>query len=317
MMEYRHIPVLLREVIDSLELEKGDMVVDCTLGGAGYAQVLAEKVGPTGRIFAFDLDGLAIANAEQIKKEKGLDQLILIHDSFHNIQEALEGLGVRGGLKAIVMDLGLSSAQLDDRRRGFSFQHDGPLDMSFGGSGEEFNQTSDIVNSWKEERLAAILRDYGEERHSRSIARAIVKARREKRLERILPFLEIIRSAIPVAYANDKRIHFATRTFQALRIASNDELEGLRRTLPLALELLAPGGRLAVVSFHSLEDRIVKEFIRKESRNCLCPPELPVCRCGHEARLRPIVKKPIVASRQEEKSNPRSRSAKLRVAEKI
>jgi 16S rRNA (cytosine1402-N4)-methyltransferase len=316
-MEYKHVSVLLEEIKSGINLAAGDKVLDCTLGGAGYTLALAQIVGPKGKVFAFDLDPMAIENAEKLIAEHKIGTIQLINDSFHNLAPRLEALGESGGFQAVVMDLGLSSAQLDDKRRGFSFLHDTSLDMSFGGSGETENRTKDIINYKKEKELENIIRNFGEERFAHSIAKAIVKHRREKEITSSGQLIEIIASAVPGSYRNDKRLHYATRTFQALRIATNEELERLEQALPAALSLLRPGGRLAVVSFHSLEDRIVKNFFRNESRDCLCPPELPICSCGHSAQVRLISKKPILASEEEKKKNPRARSAKLRIAEKI
>ena len=263
------------------------------------------------------MDELAISNAEKIIKSEYLDNVTLINDSFHNLKSNLQDLGVEENFSAVVMDLGLSSAQLDGRKRGFSFQVDAPLDMTFGGSGEGSSITQDIVNYKKEKELEIIISQFGEERFARRIAGAIVKARRIKEIERSGELLEIIREAVPKSYVNSNKLHFATRTFQAIRIASNDELTRLEEVLPQALDVLGLGGKLAVVSFHSLEDRIVKQFLKAESRDCICPPEIPICVCDHKAKIKIVTKKPVIAGKEETKNNPRARSAKLRVGEKI
>ncbi len=319
-MNYIHKSVMLKEILDNIDLKKGDKVVDCTLGGAGYTSAFSVKVGSKGRVISFDLDNLAIKNAEKIIKDNNYDNITLINDSFHNLK-----LGIKKifkdedvqNFKAVVMDLGLSSAQLDDMSRGFSFLKDAPLDMTFGGSGEDKNTTQEIINNKSEKELEKIIKNYGEERFAKNIALGIIKARRIKKIQRSQELVDIIRGSIPGSYAQNSKIHFATRTFQAFRIASNDELSRLKKVLPQALDILKLGGKLAVVSFHSLEDRIVKHFFKMESRDCICLPEIPLCKCGHKAKIKIITKKPLAASKEEIKNNPRARSAKLRIAEKI
>ncbi len=313
-MEYRHIPVMLSEVLNFSAVQLGDKVIDCTLGGAGYTQALAEAVGETGQVFSFDLDPLAIKNAQTIIHKKKIKNIKLINDNFANLQNNLLQLGQTNDFQAIVMDLGLSSAQLDDEQRGFSFRFDAPLNMSF--AGEHNNKTEEIINLYSEKKLEKIIREYGEERYAKNIARAIVIARQSVAIKTTKELVEIIKKVLPYKYRYNSRIHFATKTFQALRIASNEELDNLTKVLPQALNLLRSGGRLLVVSFHSLEDRIVKNFFKKESRDCLCPPEIPVCRCEHQAQIKIITKKPVLATQEENEKNPRARSAKLRVAEK-
>lgn len=314
-MQYKHISVMIREVLQALNPKPGDNFIDCTLGGAGYTVELAKRVGPEGKVLSIDLDPMAIENAKKRLKEENLNNVILVRDNFKNIREVVQENWLQGGasFSGVVLDLGLSSAQLDDRSRGFSFQADTPLKMEFG---EGVNSTEEIVNEWREKEIEKILREYGEEKHAHSIVNAISEARRKDRITSTGHLLEIIKSAVPTGYTNQK-IHFATRTFQALRMATNGELENLENVLPDALALLKPGGRLVVVSFHSLEDRIVKEYFKKEGKDCLCPKEAPTCHCGHKKQIEIITKKIMAPMRDETKMNPRARSAKLRVAEKL
>jgi len=326
-MEYIHVPVMLKEIIEYLQPREGQVFFDGTLGGGGYTTEIAKLVGERGKVLATDLDQLAIKNFESRIKNEKINNVILKNENFKNITQISEevfGRDIR--YDGIVLDLGLSSAQLQDRDRGFSFRFDAPVMMEFGGhtsppapllARRGGAKTEDILNKWKENELEKIIREYGEEKFSRKIAQAIVLARKNKKIERTGELVEIIASAVPAVYKNNQKIHFATRTFQALRIATNDELGSLAEFLLQALELLKPGGRLAIVSFHSLEDRIVKNFFRTESKDCLCPPRVPLCQCNHQAGLKIITKKALEASAEEIKNNPRSRSAKLRVAERI
>ncbi len=306
-----HVPVLLAEVLEYLRPHSGGRYIDATFGGGGHSRVLLERSAPDGRLLAIDADPEALVRARLLTEEfSGRFQITAGNfRDLASIADTNEFTAVDG----ILMDLGLSSFQLDQAVRGFSFQHPGPLDMRFdphrGPSAEE------IVNEWPEEDLARIVYEYGEEQRSRAIARAIVRERGDERIRTTDRLATIVERA--VGGRRGRAIHPATKTFQALRIAVNDELESLRRGLDGALDLLAEGGRLAVISFHSLEDRIVKTFMRQESTDCICPPETPVCVCGHRARLRIITRKVVQASEQEQRMNPRSRSAKLRVAERL
>lgn len=306
---------MLNDVLDFLPIKKGSRVVDCTLGGGGYTEAILELVGPTGEVLAIDRDEMAVLNG--IKKFKNNKNLLIIHNRYSKLKKIIEeNWGAGKKIDAIVMDFGLSSAQLSDKARGFSFLHDSDLKMEM--SGEESGvKTVDIVNTWRQAELEKILKAYGEERYSRSISKKIVTARKEGEINKTKQLVEIISSAIPGVYRNNKKIHFATRTFQALRIATNEELTDIEETLPQAIDLLSSGGRIAVVSFHSLEDRIVKRAFKRESRDCICPSEIPICRCEHSAKIKIITKKPITPTDEEIKSNPRSRSAKMRVAEKV
>ncbi|MDD5071542.1 MAG: 16S rRNA (cytosine(1402)-N(4))-methyltransferase RsmH [Patescibacteria group bacterium] len=318
-MEYKHTPVMLKEVLEYLNPQTGQFFIDCTLGGAGYTMEIAKRVGEAGKVLAIDLDEAAVENARRLISGEKLDNIILANENFKNlskiIKEYFKEERSAGRFNGIVFDLGLSSAQLEDPRRGFSFQlADAPLDMSFGPLAGR--KTDEIINGWPKADLEKIIREYGEERFAKRIAAAIIKRRREKKIRTIGELTEIIAGAAPKRHVNGK-IHPATRVFQALRIATNDELENLKQALPAAVKSLAKGGRLAIVSFHSLEDRIVKRFFKEEARDCLCPPSFPVCQCGHKAGLKIITKKAVKPSEKEIKNNPRSRSARLRVAEKL
>jgi len=307
---------MLNEAIEYLEPRPGGNFVDCTLGGGGYSALLLDKVGSSGKVIAFDADELAIANAKN--KFKNKNNIYFIHDNFSNLYKIISELpSFQAGLlfDGIVFDLGLSSAQLEDGSRGLSFQSDSPLDMAFG-EVDDGNKTATIVNKWSEDEITRVIKDYGEERYARLIARQIIKVRREKTIATTGDLLDIISAAVPASYRHNKRLHFATRTFQALRITTNNEMDNLTAALPQTMNLLRPGGRLVVVSYHSLEDRIVKIFFKKESQDCICPPKSPTCRCHHRAGLKIITKKPLAPSEEEVSINPRARSAKLRVAEK-
>lgn len=309
---------MLKEVIEYLRPRTGQFFIDCTLGGAGYTIEIAKKVGEAGRVLAIDLDEMAIANARRLISGLKLNNIILANENFKDlpkiIKKYFEKEGQTNQFSGIVFDLGLSSAQLEDGNRGFSFKLDAPLNMAFGSSAG--NKTDEIINNWPEADLEKIIREYGEEKFAKNIARAIAIRRRETKIKTTGELTEIIAGAVPKKYQN-ARIHPATRTFQALRIATNDELNNLREVLPTAVNLLASGGRLVIVSFHSLEDRIVKNFFRQEAKDCLCPPNFPICQCGHKASLKILTKKVIKPGEKEIAGNPRSRSACLRVAEKI
>ncbi len=322
-MEYKHTPVMLKKVLEYLNPQLDQYFIDCTLGGAGYTIAIAEKIGPTGKMLAIDLDELAIENAElQIKKQK-LKNIILVNDNFKNLSKIVKtyfkGKQI-AEFNGIVFDLGLSSTQLKDRSRGFSFQLDTPLDMAFkqmaDGPVQREQTTEYIVNNWPERELEKTIKEYGEERFARRIAQGIIDYKKIKQIKTTGQLVEIIKSAVPKKYQHGK-IHFATRTFQALRIATNNELKNLREALPQAVDLLNKNGRIVVVSYHSLEDRIVKQFFKTESRDCICPPSYPACRCQHKARIKILTKKVIRAGEEDVRDNPGARSAKLRAAEKI
>lgn len=318
MAEYKHIPVMLEEALDFLLLSPGKNIIDCTLGGAGYTIAIAKRIGE-GNVLSIDLDSMAIENAKRVIKENDLNNITIVQDNFKNVYQIANKNWQKNKNKTIdgiVLDLGLSSAQLSDRDRGFSFQLDAPLEMLFGES-QYGTRTRDIINTWRESEIENILKEYGEERFAKSIAKGIAVTRRNGDIETTKQLVDIISSSVPGIYRNNKKIHFATRTFQALRIASNDELESLKSVLKQSVELLSPGGRLVVISYHSLEDRIVKHYFRSEARECICAPEIPICNCDHKPKLKIVTKKAVLPKNEEIKQNPRSRSAKLRVAEKI
>jgi len=307
-MNYYHVPVMLKEVLNYLNPRIGQHFIDCTLGGGGYTLAIAEKVGKQGRVLAIDLDELALENIkEKIKKHKNKN-IILVHENFKNLSKIVNKIfkKVRSNkLDGIVFDLGLSSAQLQDRHRGFSFKLDAPLDMRFAHKHEnnekEQKNTKYIINSYQQEELEKILREYGEERFAGRIARGIVEQRKLRPIKTTGQLVEIVKNVVPKKYLYS-RIHPATRTFQALRIATNGELENLKEALPQAVNSLKSGGRIVVVSYHSLEDRIVKHFFKKEAK---------------EGKIKILTKKIVRPSEEEIEDNPRSRSAKMRVSEKI
>lgn len=312
-MSYQHQPVLLTEILAGLELKSGGIYLDCTLGGAGYTLAIAQAIGNEGRVIAIDADNLSITNAQKLIKEKGLKNVDLVHNNFRYLAEILEASLNGLLLDGIVFDLGLSSAQLDDVNRGFSFIGNRPLDMSFGTGVSQ--ETVYLLNKASLPELTKILRDYGEEPQAYKLAKAIIHQRKGKWLKNTEDLKSIIETVI--YHKKGSKINPATKTFQALRIATNDEINSLRIALEDALQYLKKGARVVVVSFHSGEDRVVKQFFKQETQDCICPPERPVCNCKHQAQLRIINKKPIIARKLELETNIRSRSAKLRIAEKI
>lgn len=309
-----HTPVLLQEVVEILSLSPNDRCLDGTIGSGGHARQLLQAISPNGILVGFDRDNRALILAEEALAEFG-ERFIGIHDSYANVLSHNACEQWKGSFRGILLDLGLSSLQLDDRTRGFSFRFPAPLDMRFDES--QGTNAADILNSWQEEELRIMLRDLGGESQAARIAKAIVVARRIEPFRTVMQLVEIVTAIKGTRREGKVQRHSATKVFQALRIAVNDELAHLARFLPIGLSLLAPGGRMAIISFHSLEDRIVKIFIAREAKDCLCPPSFPECRCGHRAQLRRITKKPIKPSATEQKNNPRSRSAQLRVIEKI
>ncbi len=306
-----HESVLLEEVITALQPHANGVYIDGTVGAGGHALSILNESAPDGQLFGFDRDQNALALAKQRLALFG-DRVHLLHSNFDQLRRLARQHHLPPA-DGILLDLGVSSMQFDQPERGFSFQVDGPLDMRMDDTTGP--TAADLVNRLPETELADLIYRYGEERHSRRIARAIVKARPLKRTGELAQVIaRVIRSGKGQKKA---KIHPATRTFQALRIAVNDELGALERTLPQAIELLKPGGRLAVISFHSLEDRIVKQYFRQESQDCICPPEQPICTCRHKATIRIITKRPIMPSQAELDRNPRARSAKLRVVESV
>lgn len=305
-----HIPVLVKEVIANLNLKSGDNVIDATLGGGGHAAAILAATAPSGRLLGIDWDAKAVALAKQ-RLEKHQNRIILKVGSYVDIRAIAYESGF-SAVNAILLDLGLSTDQLKDTARGFSFSSLGPLDMRFSDQGAL--TAGLIVNTWSENELAHMFRVYGEERRATRIAHQIVANRQAAPINSVP---ELVALVMRGAGRRGGRIHPATRVFQALRIATNAELDNLTKVLPAALSILAPGGRLAVISFHSGEDRIVKNFFRDKARDCVCPPELPLCRCQHRAEVKLITKKAITPPAAEVAANPASRSAKLRVIEKL
>nr|C6DZJ8.1 RecName: Full=Ribosomal RNA small subunit methyltransferase H; AltName: Full=16S rRNA m(4)C1402 methyltransferase; AltName: Full=rRNA (cytosine-N(4)-)-methyltransferase RsmH [Geobacter sp. M21] len=312
MEDFHHISVLPDEVLQALSPKSGGVYVDGTLGGAGHAGLILTASAPEGRLIGFDRDEEAIAVARQRLSVFG-GRVRIIHRNFAGIAQALAEIGV-DGIDGFVLDLGVSSHQLDRDERGFSFMHDAPLDMRMDRSSGQ--SAADLVNTLPEAELYRIISEYGEERWAKRVASFIVKARDERPIETTLELVDVIKGAIPKAKW-EERLHPATRTFQALRIAVNEELKSLEEGLQGLLSLLKQGGRGAVISFHSLEDRIVKEGFRAAATGCTCPKELPICVCGRVPRFKLVTRKPITAGESEVAANPRSRSAKLRVVEKI
>jgi len=306
--EAAHTPVLLREVLDGLRVRPGGRYIDATVGVGGHAAGILAGSAPDGQLLGLDRDPDAI-RAAGARLAPYRARLVLRHSTFSALDEITVAENF-SSVDGVLMDLGLSSYQLADPARGFSFSVDGVLDMRFDPLSDA-PTAEELVNTLQVDDLAALLRDFGEEPDARRIARAIVAARPIRSTGRLA---QVVRQA---AGRGRRRVHPATRTFQALRIAVNMELDEIARALPQAVEALALGGRLVIISFHSLEDRLVKRFFRRESRDCLCPPELPVCRCGHRAILRTVTRKPIRPSPGEVAHNRRSRSARLRIAERI
>jgi 16S rRNA (cytosine1402-N4)-methyltransferase len=305
-----HVPVLADEVRNALAVQPGETIVDATFGAGGHSELLASDLRGSGKLIAIDRDPSVRPYFDRVRKRTGV-QGRLLRGEFSDVLAQLAANGVRAD--AILFDLGVSSMQIDRPERGFSYRTDAPLDMRMDPAAEL--SASDLVNEAGERELTRIFREYGEERYARPIARAIVRRRREQPFERTGELVDTIKSAIP-APARFGDGHPAKRVFQALRIAVNDELGSLDAALPSALEMLRPGGRLAVISFHSLEDRIVKRFLRAQERGCICPPDFPVCVCGHEPELRALSRRPIKPSRSELAANPRASSARLRAAVK-
>ena len=309
-MEYTHKPVLLDECIEMLNIRPGGVYVDGTLGRAGHSREIVRRL-TGGRLICIDQDTAAIRAAEE-RLAPWRDRVTLVHGNFSGLADILRQAGV-SGVDGALFDLGVSSPQLDDASRGFSYMQDAPLDMRMDAAAAL--TAREVVNTWSPEELRRILYEYGEERYAPAIARAIVRAREEKPVETTLELADIIRGAMPPAALREKQ-HPAKRTFQAVRIAVNGELDVLPPMLKAAVESLNPGGRLAVITFHSLEDRIVKRTMRDMARGCTCPPEFPVCVCGKKPMLRLVTRRPIVPGTEELSENPRARSAKLRAAEK-
>jgi 16S rRNA (cytosine1402-N4)-methyltransferase len=309
--ETDHVPVLADEVLTALAPRPGQTIVDCTFGAGGHSRLLAARLRGDGKLIAIDRDPTVAPYFERLRRSTPV-KVRLLHGEFSQVLEQLAANGLRAD--AILLDLGVSSMQLDRPERGFSYAADAALDMRMDPSAEL--TASEVVNATPEGELADIFRRYGEERYAKQIARAIVRRRAKQQFERTGDLVEVVKQAIP-APARFGEGHPAKRVFQALRIEVNDELGSLERALPAALEMLRPGGRLAVISFHSLEDRLVKRFLRNEEHGCTCPPEFPVCACGASPTLRATPRRAIRPSAAEVARNPRSQSARLRVAVKL
>ena len=311
-MEFSHVPVLLDPVIEGLAIKENGIYADGTLGGAGHSSRICQKLSQSGTLIGIDRDSDALAAAKQRLEQYGCRKLY-VQSNYQDIKLVLSELGIPG-LDGALLDLGVSSFQLDNPARGFSYMHDAPLDMRMNAS--DSLTAEDVVNEYSEKELLRIISDYGEEKWAARIAQFIARERSKKRITSTFELVDIIKAAIPAAARRDGP-HPAKRTFQAIRIEVNDELGGLKRAVEEFIDVMNPGGRLAIITFHSLEDRIVKDIFQKHLNPCTCPPDLPVCVCGKKADIRKITRKPVEADSKELEENPRSRSAKLRVVEKI
>lgn len=306
-----HESVLLHEAVDALNIDPHGVYVDATLGRAGHSLEIVRRL-TTGRLIGVDRDYAALDSAP-LRLEGYMDRVTLIHGNFQELDTLLERSGIER-VNGVLFDLGVSSPQLDDSARGFSYMKDAPLDMRMDAT--QALTAHQVVNEWPREELKRILYEYGEERYAPAIADRIVKRREEREIRTTLELAEIIRSAMPAVALREKQ-HPAKRSFQAIRCAVNGELEAIPLAIDAAVKRLAPGGRLAVISFHSLEDRLVKTAIRDLAQGCTCPPDFPVCVCGKTPTVKAVSRKPILPSTEEIERNPRARSAKLRVAEKL
>ncbi len=310
-MDFAHVPVLFYETIQSLNIIPEGIYVDGTLGGAGHSSEIARRLSGQGRLIGFDQDLEAIKAASK-RLEPFKDRVQIIHSNFEQMGSVLDGLGYHA-VDGIMLDLGVSSHQLDDPARGFSYREDAPLDMRM--NQEAALTAADIVNTFEEQELFRIIRDYGEERFAKSIARNIVKQRQKHTIDTTGQLLEIIRVSMPKK-AQITGGHPAKRTFQAIRIACNRELEVLEHSIDGMIDHLKPGGRLSIITFHSLEDRIVKAAFKRNENPCVCPPDFPVCVCGKQPKGHIVYRKPVLPTEEEMEQNPRSRSAKLRCFER-
>ena len=311
MSEFHHVSVLLDECIEGLNIRPDGIYVDGTLGGAGHSSEIAKRL-TTGRLIGIDRDPVALKAAAQ-RLAPYMDRVTLVHSNFCEIASVLRELNING-VDGILLDLGVSSPQLDEVTRGFSYMADAPLDMRM--NNEDALSAYEVVNTWSQEELKRILYDYGEERYAPQIAGAICRRREERPIQTTLELVDVIRSAMPASALREKQ-HPAKRSFQAIRIAVNDELGSVEKVMEDAVPCLNRGGRLAIITFHSLEDRIVKTGMVAASKGCTCPPNFPVCVCGKKPQVELVNKKPIVSGEEELERNPRARSAKLRVCEKL
>lgn len=311
MMEFVHKPVLLQESLEALNIRPDGVYLDGTLGGAGHSVQIAKRL-TTGRLIGVDRDAAALRAARE-KLAPYIDRATLVHSNFQDLKQIMQELQIPA-VDGILLDLGVSSPQLDDGQRGFSYMEDAPLDMRMDRSAAL--TAHEVVNTWPREELRRILYEYGEERYAPQIAAAIDRRRAASPIETTLELASLIRSAMPPQALREKQ-HPAKRSFQAIRIAVNDELGAVERVMEDAIPSLAPGGRLAVITFHSLEDRIVKNAMQAAAKGCTCPPEFPVCVCGKKPQVKILTRKPVVSGEAELRENPRARSAKLRVCEKL
>lgn len=311
-MEFKHVSVLLEETIDSLNIKPDGIYVDGTLGGGGHSLEICKRLGPNGRLIGIDQDMDAIKAATERLKDYN-DKVTIVHSNYQDIDSVLRDLSI-SGVDGIVLDLGVSSYQLDNVERGFTYREDTPLDMRMDQS--QPMTAKDIVNEYSEQELYHVIRDYGEDSFAKNIAKHIVRARQDKPIETTGELNEIIRAAIP-AKVRQGGGHPSKKTFQALRIELNKELDVLEQSIDKMIELLKPEGRLSIITFHSLEDRIVKNIFRKNMNPCICPPEFPVCTCGRASMGKVITRKPIIPDEEEIEFNKRAKSSKLRVFERI
>lgn len=311
-MQFQHTSVLLKETVDTLRVRPDGIYVDGTLGGGGHSSEICRRLGDKGRLIGIDQDEEAIAAARERLGEFG-EKVTIIKNNYVQMKQVLQDLGIHK-VDGIILDLGVSSYQLDNAERGFSYMADAPLDMRM--DREQTISAKDIVNTYPEAELARIIREFGEERFAKNIARNLVNARQNKEIETTYQLVDIIRRSMPAKSRNGKG-HPAKRTFQAIRIECNHELEVLRTALDEMIDLLEDQGRLCIITFHSLEDRIVKHHFRKNENPCTCPPDFPVCTCGKKPKGKVLTRKPILPSEEEQGANPRSQSAKLRAFERI
>lgn len=311
-MSFHHVTVLRDEAVAGLNIRPGGIYVDCTLGGAGHSCLIASQLTEGGRLIAIDQDDWALDNARE-RLSAYMDRVTLVKSNFRHIKDIVSDLGL-DGVDGVLFDLGVSSPQLDEGERGFSYNADAPLDMRM--DQQAALTAYDIINEWDEEEIAKVIWEYGEEKFSRRIARQIVQYRAKQPVQTTGELVELIKEGIPAA-ARRTGPHPAKRTFQAIRIAVNDELNAFKEAVADAISVLRPEGRVSVITFHSLEDRICKQVYQELSKGCTCPPSFPICACGNKATVKVITRKPILPSAEELEANPRARSAKLRVAEKL
>ncbi|MED1796911.1 16S rRNA (cytosine(1402)-N(4))-methyltransferase RsmH [Brevibacillus nitrificans] len=311
-LSFHHVTVLRDEAVAGLNIRPGGIYVDCTLGGAGHSSLIASQLTEGGRLIAIDQDDWALDNARE-RLSAYMDRVTLVKSNFRHIKDIVSDLGL-DGVDGVLFDLGVSSPQLDEGERGFSYNADAPLDMRM--DQQAALTAYDIINEWDEEEIAKVIWEYGEEKFSRRIARQIVQYRAKQPVQTTGELVELIKEGIPAA-ARRTGPHPAKRTFQAIRIAVNDELNAFKEAVADAISVLRPEGRVSVITFHSLEDRICKQVYQELSKGCTCPPSFPICACGNKATVKVITRKPILPSAEELEANPRARSAKLRVAEKL